>query len=281
MKERKIMKKLAACLLAMVMALGGTVPVSAAVVGKRAQKVITAGQSYHIMNTAIGANNISSYTIYITPRTSRTRFDLAAAACYKDSSGNYQPTETVMKNCNKAISVNNTAGTFVKSSSGSNVGMLACLRVRRGSVHVRVDYKTTNRGMSLSFQQQKKNHKTLRYKRVPVGKQALFTMTRGNLSGTPLIMSGVSGSVTRRTLGAVNSFENYSFGPSKLNYSVYYKGTLLSKYTKERSYDTTYSKWRYIMLRTKSRNSSWLTSTAGSLVYYYPADYVGMSVQVR
>lgn len=281
MKKKGFMKRLGVCLIAAAMVLGTALPVSAAAVTKRAQKTITAGQSYHVMNTRIGGNNITSYTIYVSPRTSGTRYDLAAATCYADENGNYLPTETLYKNSNKMVMVDNKAGTFVKSSAGSNVGMLACITVRKGSVNVRVDYKTTNRTMALSFQAQKKNHKTLRYKRVPAGKQALFTMTRGNLTGTPLILSATAGSVMRRDLSADNSYKNYTFGPSKLDYSVYYKGKLLTSYSKSLGYDTTYSSRRFILLRTKTRDTGWMESAAGTMTYFYPADYVGMRGQIK
>lgn len=284
MKERKFTKRFLACLLtaAMMLTLLAPTSVSAATtVTKRTSAVtISTGQSYHIMNNSIGTNRITSYTITITPANSRTRFDVAAAAAYKNN-GTYQPSETLLRCCNKQIQIKNTAGTFVKSSASSNVGMMACISVRRGSATVQVTYKTTNKNSTkVNFVLQSSGHQALKYVKVKKGRTVKFSMTGSNLSGTPLILSGKNGYITNRTIGS-KSYEKYTFNASNLSYRVYSNGKLLSKYTKNLNYDTTYSSLRYILLRTKTRNSNWMTTGAGTMTYFYPSDYVGMRYQIK
>lgn len=282
MKFHCFFKKFGALLLAAAVTATSCAPVLGAprAVTKRAQRTVSAGQCVHIMNPSIGKNNVSSYTIYVTPKTSNTRFDMAAASYYvKD--GKYLPTEYLYRSQRSDVVVSNKAGTFIKSSPGSNVGMLACLKVKKGSVKVRVDYKTTNYKMSMRFQEQKKNHGPLRYKKVRQGQEAYFTMTRGNLTGLPLLMSAKKGSTARRSLASASSFENYDFRPDSMYYTAYFNGKLSSKYTRSLKYLNKYSNTRFHLIRMPSRKSNWLSSAKGTVTYFYPSDYAGIKVQIK
>ena len=277
MKEKRVFKWLAVSLLAAAAILMTVVPASAAT-RRRATKVLKAGQCYHVMNNDIGTNKITSYTVYITPTNTRSRFD-AVIASYPSGKSS-QPTEYMVRSVNKVAYVNNSAGTFVKSSASSNVGMLACVKVTRGSATIRVDYTTQNGKKGITFVQQSGTHQPMKYIKLKKGKSVNFTMTGSNLTGTPLILSGKYGSVLKRTVGS-KSYEQYTFQNSSMAYCVYSNGKIISSYTKNKAYTNRYSSLKYFLMNAPKRVSNWIQSTNSTVNIFYPVDYVAMQIKTK
>lgn len=272
MNGKKLMKKLAACLLAGVMLVSSAVPASAASTYTKTQsKVVDTGQSFHIMNNNISKNKISKYTLNILPLESGTRYDLAVA---------YKGKEEVIKNCTKALSgFSSTKATYIKTSSSSNAGMLACIKVTKGSVQVKVNYRTTNKSAALTFKKQAASHQTLKGVTVKKGKKILFQQAGSNITSVPLIISSKKGAVTRRALNAGSSFENYAFNASSLNYRAYANGVMKKNYNKK--YDTILGTTGYIMVSLPNRLSGWFTTKSGSVTFYYPTDYLKITRTIK
>ena len=278
MREQTGFKWFAAALIAAAAIITATVPASAAT-RRRATLTISAGQTYHVLNKSIGTNKITAYTVYVTPANTKTRYD-AVIASYPSGKSS-QPTEYMVRSTNKGVYVNNAAGTFIKQSAGSNSGMLSCIRVNRGSVTIRVDYTTQSGKAGISFVKQSASHRPLKLVKAAKGRSVNFTMTGSNLTGAPVIMSAKRGAVARRTLGSNNSFEQYTFENSAVAYRVYYKGKLMSSYSRNKAYTNTYSSLRYLLMNAPKRTTNWIQSVNTAITFFYPSDYVGMKVQVR
>lgn len=276
MKEKKFMKRLTACLLAAAMVIASVVPASAATTYKRTvtKSLVDTGQSYHIMNSDINGNKISKYQIVILPLEEGTRVDFAWA---------YSGNEMAIKNFSfgpkKQYLRTSVTNTYIKSSSTSNSGMLACLKVIKGSVKVSVTYNTTNKNAKLSFVKQAASHQTLKGVTVKTGRKVLFQQKGSNITQVPLVIASRKGSVTRRDLTGVGNFETFTFGTSYVT-QRYYNNNILKK-TSNNGYDTVLGTTGHLLLRMKNRISGWLTTKSGTMTYYYPTDYLKISATLK
>lgn len=273
MNGKKLMKKLAACMLAGVMLVSSAVPAFAATTYTKTQsKVVDTGQSYHIMNNNISRNKISKYTLNILPLESGTRYDLAVA---------YEGKEEIIKNCTKALNgFSSTKATYVKSSASSNAGMIACIKVIKGSVQVKVNYRTTYKSAALTFKKQAASHQTLKGVTVKNGKKVLFQQAGSNITIVPLVIASKKGAVTRRALNT-SSFENYTFNASTISYRYYKNGVLQSNLNKNIPYDSKIGTTGYIMVGLRNRLSGWFTTKSGSVTFYYPTDYLKITRTIK
>ena len=270
MRKQRFFKRLGACLLAGVMLLSAAVPAGAATSYKKGQsKLITAGQSYHLMNNNISQNKITSYAIAVIPQEPGTRYDMAVALNGK---------EELMRNGTKAVTATNRSATYVKSSSSSNYGMLACIRVHKGSVLLKVQYQTKNKSAALYYKKQAASHQTLKSVKVPKNKKVYFQQQGSNIGSLSVIMGAAgTGSVSRRSLGSDSrTYETYAFNSSSLNQKYYKQGNLKNNINVK--YDTRYGSSRYVQFRVLSRASGWMTTKKGTVTFFYPSDYVNIKV---
>ncbi|MDO4276857.1 MAG: hypothetical protein Q4D16_24625 [Eubacteriales bacterium] len=272
MKGKGLLKKLTACLLAAVMMVSVYVPVSAASYTRTQKIFVDTGQSYHIMNNNISRNKVKEYTLVVVPMEAGTRFDLAMG---------YGGNEEVVKNCTQGYSAVLKTPSYVKTSSSSNAGMIACVKVTKGSVQVGIQYSNGYKNASvLTFKKQAASHQTLKAVTVKKNKKVLFQRKGSNLKSTSLVIASKSGSVTRRTLSVpLNEFENYTFNANNLSYRYYYKGVLGKSLNKK--YDTKLGSTGYIMMRITDKLSGWFTTKSGSVTFYYPTDYAKIGVTLK
>ena len=127
MREGKKFKKLLIGVAAAAMTMLCTLPVSAAT---KSFKPITvkAGRCIHLLNTNIQSNAITNYSYRIQPQSSGTRYDIVYAY-----GGEAEALKGARTDSGQII--NNT---YIKSSTSSNQGMIACLKVTSGSVKLSV-----------------------------------------------------------------------------------------------------------------------------------------------
>lgn len=276
MKERKIMKRLTACLLAAAMVIATVVPAQAATVYKRTvtKSLIDTGQSYHIMNTDIKKNAITKYQINILPLEDNTRIDIAWA--YGGSEG---ALKNFAFNAKRQYLKTSLTNTYIKSSSTSNSGMLACIKVITGSVKLSVTYYSGNKDAKFSFVKQSASHQTLKGITVKKDRKVLFQQKGSNISQVPVIISSGKGSVTRRDLTGVGNFETFTFGASGVAQRLYNNNIL--KKTVNTKYDNILKTSGYLLLRMNNRISGWLTTKSGTMTYYYPTDYLKIAVTLK
>lgn len=273
MRKQRFFKQLGACLLAGILLLGSAVPAGAATSYKKGQsKLVTAGQSYHLMNNNISQNKITNYTVAVIPQEPGTRFDMAVALNGK---------EELMRNGTKAVGATNRSATYVKSSASSNYGMLACIRVHKGSVLLKVQYQTKNKSAALYYKKQASSHQTLKSVKVARNQKVYFQQQGSNISSLSVIMGAAgTGSVSRRSLGSDSrTYETYAFNSSTLNRKYYKQGIL--KNNTNTKYDTRYGSSRYVQFRVPSRASGWMTTKKGTVTFFYPSDYVNIKATKR
>lgn len=274
MKGKSLLKKLAACLLAGVMLVSASVPVSAASYTRTQRIFVNTGQSYHVMNNNISRNKVSKYTLAIVPLEAGTRFDVALG---------YKGNEEVVKNCTQTYGAVVTSPSYVKTSSSANAGMIACVKVTKGSVQLGIQYSNGYKNTSLlTFKKQAASHQTLKGITVKKNKKILFQRKGSNLKATPLVIASKSGAVTRRTLSAsLNAFENYTFNANNLSYRYYYRGVLQNNKSLNKKYDTKLGSTGHIMVRITDKLSGWFTTKNGSVTFYYPTDYAKISATLK
>ncbi|MDO4336670.1 MAG: hypothetical protein Q4C91_01110 [Eubacteriales bacterium] len=271
MKGKHVWKKLAACLLVIAMVTAMAFPVSAATrYSKSWGKTISAGQSYHILNTNISGNKISNYVIEITPKTGST-YDVVYALY--DAKGN--PRQYGNKNATAKKTISNARATYIKSSSAANSGMLACIKVTKGSVNLRLAVTTTNRNAALSLRRQASSHQPLKGVAVKKGQRVCFESRSSNIPAISLVMGAQKGAAAQRPLGA--KYENYTFS-SKLQYRMYQNGVLQKSKSLNKSYDTKLGSYGYIQVMLSSRGSGYIVTKSGTVNYYYPSDYLNIAV---
>ncbi len=82
-------------------------------------------------------------------------------------------------------------------------------------------------------------------------------------------------------LEATIPLSRYTFENSAVAYRVYYKGKLMSSYSRNKAYTNTYSSLRYLLMNAPKRTTNWIQSVNTAINFFYPSDYVGMKVQVR
>ena len=144
MREGKKFKKLLIGVAAAAMTMLCTLPVSAAT---KSFKPITvkAGRCIHLLNTNIQSNAITNYSYRIQPQSSGTRYDIVYAY-----GGEAEALKGARTDSGQII--NNT---YIKSSTSSNQGMIACLKVTSGSVKLSVKITSPNAKSSIpEFQSQ-------------------------------------------------------------------------------------------------------------------------------
>lgn len=275
MKGKNFTKKLAACLLFGLLLAAMAVPVSAATYSKKTEKTISKGQSYHVMNNNISKNKVKKCTVTITAN-SGSKYDLALA-------GN--GVEIAVKGCTSRKEVVALSGknlSYVKSSAGSNKGMILCLRVTKGKVKVKLNYTTGYKSGKLTFTKQKKSHQPLKSVTVKKNHRVLLNQKGGNISFVPLIMSGKGGTTIRRaldgTIGGTYDYEIFTFGSKSLAYKYYKNKVKVQGYNWPSSMKVNSNSW---MVPLMGRYSGWMTTTKGTATYYYPSDYLKIAVSKK
>ena len=251
MREGKKFKKLLNGVAAAAMTKLCTLPVSAAT---KSFKPITvkAGRCIHLLNTNIQSNAITNYSYRIQPQSYGTRTD----------SGQI---------------INNT---YIKSSTSSNQGMIACLKVTSGSVKLSVKITSPNAKSKITAAYQSSSHSPLKNTRtIKKGQWIKMTRTGSNLSTLPLIVAAKKGANINRRLNTT-SYENYSFKSKYVAFRRYTnkKGGKLYK----RKYLTTNgsTKYHFMLIPQSSAGRSYtgvLTTKKGNVTYYYPSDYIKVS----
>lgn len=284
MKERKIFKKLAICLAAAAMMLLMTVPVAAKTYTNGQIWTMSAGQKYHIMNNNISGSKISNWYLQIEPQTSGTIFDAVVACESSENAITFH--EEMVKSYSKTMYSLGNKSTYVKTSAGSNKGMLACIRVVKGKVKVTVAYDSTRNSKSLLTRvKQSGTHRPFKEVTVKKGRKISMTQKGSNVPAISFIIGGNKGSVSRRSLvssGSIAStYEQYSFNTNSIAYRVYMNSKLQKAYSKTVKYDSKFGKLKYCMMRSKDRNSSWMKTMSGTAKYLFPTDYVKISYTIR
>lgn len=271
MRGKHVWKKLAACLMVIAMVAAMALPVSAATRYSKAWgKTISAGESYHILNTNINGNKISSYRIEITPQSGST-YDLVYALY--DTKGN--PRQYANKNATAKKTITNAKATYIKSTSAANSGMLACIKVTKGSVNLRITITTTNKNAKPSLRRQASSHQPLKGVSVKKGQRICFESRSSNIPAISLVLGARNGAVTQRLLGG--GYENYIFS-SKLQYRLYQNGVLQKAKSLNKAYDTKLGAYGYIQVMLPSRESKYFVTKSGTVNFYYPADYLNIAV---
>ena len=166
MREGKKFKKLLIGVAAAAMTMLCTLPVSAAT---KSFKPITvkAGRCIHLLNTNIQSNAITNYSYRIQPQSSGTRYDIVYA--YGGEAEALKGART-----DSGQSINNT---YIKSSTSSNQGMIACLKVTSGSVKLSVKITSPNAKSKLTAAYQSSSHSPLKNTRT-IKKGQWIKMTR-------------------------------------------------------------------------------------------------------
>ncbi len=273
MKEKRFMKKLAACFLFGLLLAVMAVPVSAAAYSKKAEKTVSKGQSYHIMNNNISKNKVKKCTVTITA-SSGSKYDIAVAV---------DGVEVTIKGHTARKEVIPVSGSdLIKSSTGSNKGMLACIKVTKGKVRVKVSYTTGYKKGSLTFVKQKSSHQPLKQVTVKKDRRVRLNQKGGNLDYMPLIMSGKSGTSIRRALdGTVKGtyrYETYTFGSGSLAYRYYENKVKADSGYWPKDLRINSTSW---LVPLGGRDSGWMTTTRGTATYYYPSDYLKIAVSTK
>lgn len=268
MKEKRTVMKWATLLVMGLLILLCTVPVQAAVYKKAQSKVIGPGECYHLMDLNISKNKVTRYAVTITAANSSTLYDIAFAKNGK---------EQAFKYTNKNIRIENTSPSYIKSNSSSNSGMACCIKVYRGSVRIRVDFKTQNKSGVFSLKRMSSSHKPLLGISVPKGRQVLFRQQGSNISTVPVVISSSQGAFTRRTLNS-STYENYTFMPSYMKYRYYKNGILVSSKNLNVKYDSESGAMKFIQVLMPNRVSGWFATQSGTVTYYYPSDYLNIVV---
>ena len=232
MREGKKFKKLLIGVAAAAMTMLCTLPVSAAT---KSFKPITvkAGRCIHLLNTNIQSNAITNYSYRIQPQSSGTRYDIVYAY-----GGEAEALKGARTDSGQII--NNT---YIKSSTSSNQGMIACLKVTSGSVKLSVKITSPNAKSKITAAYQSSSHSPLKNTRtIKKGQWIKMTRTGSNLSTLPLIVAAKKGANINRRLNTT-SYENYSFKSKYVAFRPYTnkKGGKLYK----RKYLTTNGRTKY------------------------------------
>ena len=166
------------------------------------------------------------------------------------------------------------------SSTSSNQGMIACLKVTSGSVKLSVKITSPNAKSKITAAYQSSSHSPLKNTRtIKKGQWIKMTRTGSNLSTLPLIVAAKKGANINRRLNTT-SYENYSFKSKYVAFRRYTnkKGGKLYK----RKYLTTNgsTKYHFMLIPQSSAGRSYtgvLTTKKGNVTYYYPSDYIKVS----
>ena len=273
MKEKKVFKRLLAVLLTAVMLTACAVPAFAATqtYTRKITATINAGSCYHMVNTNISGNKITQYTYRIIPQTENTRYDIvfvkngvavATAGCRNDSG-------------------NITSSSYLKTSSSSNSGLVACIYVKSGKIKINVSYKTTNpsKTAKLTFQKQSSSHRPLKSVTVKKGHTLYLQRKRGNVSSTPVIFSAKKGVIVRRTLNS-KSYETYEFRANTLTFKrITSQKVAVNKSIK---YDSINGKIKNVMLLLPGNYSGVMTTVKGtSATIQYPSDCMSITAVAK
>ena len=236
MREGKKFKKLLIGVAAAAMTMLCTLPVSAAT---KSFKPITvkAGRCIHLLNTNIQSNAITNYSYRIQPQSSGTRYDIVYAY-----GGEAEALKGARTDSGQII--NNT---YIKSSTSSNQGMIACLKVTSGSVKLSVKITSPNAKSKLTAAYQSSSHSPLNTRTIKKGQWIKMTRTGSNLSTLPLIVAAKKGGkLYKRKYLTTNGRTKYHF-------------MLIPQSSAGRSY------------------TGVLTTKKGNVTYYYPSDYIKVS----
>lgn len=266
MREGKRFKKLLIGLAATAITMMCALPVSAAT---KAFTPITikSGKCLHLMNTDIQGNRITNYTYRIQPQSAGTRYDVVYA---------YGGEAVAMKNA-RTDSGEITNTTYIKSTSSSNQGMIACIKVTSGSAKLSVKVNTTNTKSKLRAAYQSKKHSPLKATRtIEKGQWIKMTRTESNISTLPLIVAAKKGASINRRLNAA-TYETYTFKSSYNLCRRYTNKKRVASY--KRKYITTNGsvKYHFMLIPQSSAGRSYtgvLTTKKGNVTYYYPSDFI-------
>ena len=273
MKEKKVFRRLLAVLLTAVMLAACAVPSFAATqtYTRKISATINAGSCYHIVNTDISGNKIAQYTYRIVPQTKDTRYDIvfvkngvavATAECRNDSG-----------------SITSTS--YLKTSTSSNSGLVACIYVKSGKIKMSVSYKSANpnKTAKLTFQKQSSSHRPLKSVTVTSGHKVYLQRKRGNVASTPVIFSAKKGVIVKRTLNS-KSYETYDFRANSLTFrSITSQKVMAGRSIK---YDSLNGKSKYVMLLLPGKYSGVITPIKGtSAAILYPSDCMSITAVVK
>lgn len=254
------------------------IPVSAQAATKTATLTVKAGTVYYVMDQNISGNGITANKFTATPQTSGTKYDIVYAA---NSGG--AVIEKCLVNYSKTLQANAVKG-YIKSSSGSNKGILLGIRVRSGSVKLTVS--SARSGSSFALKPVKSSKTPLVARTVAKGSRVNFKMNAGNTSYMPLIFGGVTGTRIKRTLSS-NRYELYTFKSGYVTCTTYANKTKVN--TKNYKYNSTYTLSKklyrcvliFIPANSASRSSGWMATTKGSACFLYPRSYLGIKYQMK
>ena len=253
-------------------------PVSAQAATKTATLTVKAGNVYYVMDQNISGNGITANKFTAAPDTSGTRYDIVYAA---NSGGAI--IEKCLVNYSKTLQAKAVKG-YIKSSAGSNKGILLGIRVRSGSVKLSV--ASSRSGSSFALKPVKSSKTPLVARTVAKGSRVNFKMNAGNTNYMPLIFGGVTGTTIKRTLSSTR-YELYTFKSGSVTCTTYSNKTKVG--SKTYKYNSTYTLSRklyrcvliFIPANTSSRSSGWMATTKGSACFLYPRSYLGIKYQMK
>ena len=271
-------KKMSLLLMMCAMAVCLLVPVSASAQVYDDEKVLEAGESWYIRNVDIAGSRINKNSFTITPLGTGTKYDVIYA---RGTSSD--PYVKMAVNLTSTLKSGYTSA-YIKNGSDGNVGTLAGIRVRSGSVEVSV---RQSGGGAFALKWANNNTPLVVLRRL-TGKKARFQMEDGNLKNIPLILCGTYGAKIRRILSITDrNYEIYSFGKKKMTRTVYRGGRKAE--VKSFSYqskcsvqgDQYFCVLMYFVPSASERSTGWMQTTKGKALFWYSRFFLGMKYNVR
>ena len=266
-------KRMSLFLMMCVVAVCLLVPVSASAQVYDDEKVLEAGESWYIRNVDIAGNRISKNKFTITPREAGTTYDVIYA---RGTSSD--PSVLMAVNLTRKLKPGYTSA-YIKTGTGSNIGTLAGIRVRSGSVEVSVR-QSGGEAFALEWA---KNDTPLVVRRRLKGKKAEFRMGAGNLKYIPVILCGTYGAKIRRTLSQKNkNYEIYSFGRKKMTRTSYRGGRKaeVQNFPYQSKCSVQGDQYYCVQINfapsASARSTGWMQTTKGKAAFWYSRHFLGM-----
>ncbi len=248
-------------------------PVSASAKVYEDEKVLMAGESWYIRNEDITGNRIMKDGFSITPLQAGTTYDVIYAAGTASD-----PSVMMAANLTRKLTPGYTSA-YIKTGAGSNVGTLAGIRVRSGSVEVTVR-QSGGETYALKWAE---NDTPLVVLRRLKGKKARFQMETGNLKYIPIILCGTRGAKIRRTLSKANkNYEIYSFGKKKMTRTVYLGGRKaeVQNFSYQSKCSLQGDQYYCVQINfapsASARSTGWMQTTKGKAAFWYSRYFLGM-----
>ena len=277
------MKKRYAALTALLLMAAVLMPATAkAAVTKSKTVTLKKGQVVYVVDTNISKNKITGNSFSVTPTSTKSYYDMVFVFGTKA-----KPSVRALVNTNFKYTSSSKVTAYMKESANANTGALVALRVRSGSVKLKVSSTRASGGFKLKFQKRTDTKTILRMTDVEKGRQIQFTMADGNVSIMPLIFGGTSGTKIRRRLNDTR-YELYTFGDKNMTRKTYQDKKVVSSQTiKYNSIytDTSGRKFYFVVIPVPAsatlRVSGWMTTTKGMARYFYPKEYLGFSYDMK